>query len=88
MTFSRLNASGIAGVVGSLCLVVGDGLITPSVVGDRTLIEIRASIGASRLYGSGLHGVRAVLRTAYTAWSIQSARHRGTFPPITGIVPR
>jgi hypothetical protein len=54
MTFSRLiRASGIAGVVGSLCLVVGDVLITPLVDFDeRTLIEIRASIAASRLYAS------------------------------------
>jgi hypothetical protein len=49
MTFSRLiRASGIAGVVGSLCLVVGDVLITPLVdFDDKSLIEVRASIGAS-----------------------------------------
>jgi hypothetical protein len=58
MTFSRLlRARVIAGVVGSLCLVVGDVLITPLVdFGDKTLIEIQASITASRLDASGLRG--------------------------------
>jgi hypothetical protein len=43
-------------VVGGLCLVVGDLLITPLVDdGAKSLIKIRASIATSGLYVSGDH---------------------------------
>src|SRR5918996_1295094 len=73
-----IRASGIAGIAGSLCFVVGDVLITPMVdFGDKTLIEIRASIDASRLYASGLLGALAVLCHVFAAWHAYLALRPG-----------
>jgi hypothetical protein len=63
------RSSGIAGVAGGLCLVVGDVLITPLIDGaDKSLIEIRAGVATSALYLSGLLGATSVLFYVFAAW--------------------
>jgi hypothetical protein len=70
LQFTRLiRSSGIAGVLGGLCLIVGDVLVTPLVhSADKSLIEIRASIATSALYMSGLLGATGVLFYVFAAW--------------------
>jgi hypothetical protein len=67
MTFVRFT--GIAGVLGGLCLVVGDVLITPLAEGyDKSLVAIRASVATPALYISGLLGATSVWLYVFAAW--------------------
>jgi hypothetical protein len=68
-----LRASGVAGMLGGLSLVVADILVTPFLAaGDGTviegLVEIRASIATPVLYASGLLGALAVQLYVFAAW--------------------
>ena len=64
-----IRCSGIAGVLGGLCLVVGDVLITPWFEdGDKSLTEIRASIPTSSVYVSGLLRATSMLFYVFAAW--------------------
>jgi hypothetical protein len=70
MTFPRfIRSTGIAGVLGGLCLVVGDGLITPLAdTRGASLVEIRASVATPSLYISGLLGATSVFWYIFAAW--------------------
>jgi hypothetical protein len=66
---SLIRSSGIAGILGGLCLVVADILITPPVhSASKTLIELRASIPTPALYASGLLGAAGVVFYVFAAW--------------------
>jgi hypothetical protein len=72
-TTRLIRASGVAGVLGGLSLVVADILITPVLpTGDESLVEalveIRARIATPALYASGILGALAVQFYVFAAW--------------------
>jgi hypothetical protein len=68
-TVHRLRLTGVCGVMGALCLVVGDFLITPSLPGlTEDVIAIRAGISEPRTYASGLLGAIGCLLYPFAAW--------------------
>jgi hypothetical protein len=68
-TVYRLRLTGVCGIMGALCLMVGDFLITPSLPGRvEDVIVIRAGISEPRIYTSGLLGAVGCFFYLFAAW--------------------
>src|SRR5215211_5455845 len=68
-TVHWLRLTGVCGIMGASCLIVGDFLITPTLPSRaEDLIGIRAGISEPRIYTSGLLGAIGCLFYIFAAW--------------------